>query len=1378
MSKKMKKSMKNIVILAGIIPTLITPSFISPEKSYAADDQIPELTAYQNGNAVKLEWSVEMLESDVLSASSFEDGQFIPSFAWGGVGNGGQLITNEESQEGNNAFKVVNTLQNGNHYSWPSTSGSRSIMTWGKQYFPNGIPLTISFYAKTDSKGTIIPYGDGGWANSISSYTGYTIAEPATKGSTQLVLSAIPSTLKVSSYLTLDTDPNVIGTMYQVRSIDVATKTITLNTAIGRAVEAGEPLKTRSWRGAWSFNTRTVYAEDGWKRFSINTVVYNNADYNISVRGGTMLMDTETGGTLYIDNVKFGYASEAAVFKNGAQIYRGMLSDYNDTAATDKAKPNTVTNVTSSMAGNKAVLAWKAPTDNGTSYSYTIKGIGKNGESPMSSEKTVDVNTGIKGYSVVVDQNPNTVPDATIETVTNSYQSPAVVTGNYYAHIVAVDNAGNVSDPVHISYTDTVKPSIDLVNQIPSVTNQDVTLQVQASDDQTGVKRIQKPDGSWVNGSTASYTVGQNGSYKFVAEDNAGNQNPLDIAVDQIDKVKPVAAFLTPSTVEMTNRNVEVSIEYPSDTTKKEYRVSSTNLLPPLNHAEWKKHLNATVTGDYAMTLNGTATSQATYINVPVTSAKTYTASIGKTTNIVRIWEYKGSTYNGVAHTLDESNLIKTFTPKADTTILRYELINNKIGSFIYENMQLQEGSRFTGFEAFAQTEWRSYGQPVSMQANGVVEARSLDEAGNVSDLSRLFVNNIDKVSPTAPLIVFDKNSYLITSGADGQSSDVQSFVQINGGEWVPYTKGNRLPDGNYTIRVKTVDGVGNESDITTIERVLYEDALLLANEAVTKANGDLSQLSVDEAKSLVKNLPDSAPEKQTLLTQLTKTQGQVDLNAISAEIKTLSDRLVQGGITLAELDGIQDRLQELYNDLNELPVEIDKLEASNKLQDITNQAEVVETVLKINSSTDLEEIDLDDLISQLPDGDLKEELMEKVNETAKTQDAIKQVEALEGEITSESLAKAKESVAKLTASPEKDQLLERILEAETILNANALTTAVETTLRVDDFAKALEMVSRIQDPVVRQTLEEKLEAIKPVIETIPLVQKAETSRSQTDVNEARLKVNTLPESPLKEELYARLYRYDKQLQTAESKVRSAETYTSVTTIQSATQAIAVLVESPQKENLNSKMTALSKKIESEAIQEAVMKAEAKVTQAETLKVNPYVSDALSLVNALPDGEKKNELRARLEIVLSLMDEATRNSVELLAKINSITDPGVKKILLDVYQYVDFAERYKTRSYIVLALDKTAAISTEIRTSYTDIVEELTSRANTLKNEYNLVIENQINSQDVSKATSYVEMYEKYRSTYYKNKALDAVTALPESQIKTTLQSRIDAVQK
>jgi hypothetical protein len=88
--------------------------------------------------------------------------------------------------------------------------------------------------------------------------------------------------------------------------------------------------------------------------------------------------------------------------------------------------------------------------DNATGYQYYVEATGQNdGTKYDSPVVSASLKTGMKGYSIVVDNNPDTVPDGSITTTSNSYTFFRPSGSNFYIHIAAVDRAGNISAVTH-----------------------------------------------------------------------------------------------------------------------------------------------------------------------------------------------------------------------------------------------------------------------------------------------------------------------------------------------------------------------------------------------------------------------------------------------------------------------------------------------------------------------------------------------------------------------------------------------------------------------------------------------------------------------------------------------------------------------------------------------------------------------------------------------------------------------------------------------------------------------------------------------------------------------------------------------------------------
>lgn len=93
---------------------------------------------------------------------------------------------------------------------------------------------------------------------------------------------------------------------------------------------------------------------------------------------------------------------------------------------------------------------------------------------------------------------------------------------------------------------DTIAPTISVSGNPTSWQNTDATISITAADENggSGVASITLPNGTVVNGSTASFTAKQNGNYTVKAADKAGNIATQVVTVNKIDKTAPTAPFI------------------------------------------------------------------------------------------------------------------------------------------------------------------------------------------------------------------------------------------------------------------------------------------------------------------------------------------------------------------------------------------------------------------------------------------------------------------------------------------------------------------------------------------------------------------------------------------------------------------------------------------------------------------------------------------------------------------------------------------------------------------------------------------------------------------------------------------------------------------
>lgn len=112
--------------------------------------------------------------------------------------------------------------------------------------------------------------------------------------------------------------------------------------------------------------------------------------------------------------------------------------------------------------------------------------------------------------------------------VTNSF----TVSSNGTYTVYAQDNVGNASvKTIDISNIDKINPS---ASASQTQANNIVTITVNATDNESGIDRIIKPDNSLVYGVTTTYSVNSNENYNFTVFDKAGNSFVLNVIVNSI----------------------------------------------------------------------------------------------------------------------------------------------------------------------------------------------------------------------------------------------------------------------------------------------------------------------------------------------------------------------------------------------------------------------------------------------------------------------------------------------------------------------------------------------------------------------------------------------------------------------------------------------------------------------------------------------------------------------------------------------------------------------------------------------------------------------------------------------------------------------------
>lgn len=503
-------------------------------KAVSKSHQIPELrTEVVNNNNVSVSWATEILQENLLWNAGFEENERRPSLSYAtspitGSNLGEQSFSPNAKYSGYLGYQLLDTYNGkGNNYLFPSTQSNSSKTTWNslKNVIDKNMNLSISVMAKSTGNSTFAIGGQGGFETKLYNWTSKLVKDVA-KGDVWLYVDKLDPSWKVQSdgvtpvsqYKVFpDEYDNSIVQDNHIREIDVANKRIRLASGVYRNMKAGETLKRRNWVNPFSGGNASIGNTNTWTLYNFNTTVFDNPYYDPMSRGFSLIMTNSTNKTLYLDDLKLGYATKVKLYRNNSKIYEGYASTCNDTFATDKANPNAVSNIKHQITiddnYNRDInITFNASKDNGTSYSYNITSIDKNNvESPLSKTQTKILTSGIKGYSYIIDKSPSTIPDNTIDTTNTSIKSNIKDSGVHYLHIKAIDNAGNASSVVHY------KIDIPILTAKPESNNNRIKLNWTLSDSSNKIFKVyQKREDSSIFQSISTTNLASNSKVKVL----------------------------------------------------------------------------------------------------------------------------------------------------------------------------------------------------------------------------------------------------------------------------------------------------------------------------------------------------------------------------------------------------------------------------------------------------------------------------------------------------------------------------------------------------------------------------------------------------------------------------------------------------------------------------------------------------------------------------------------------------------------------------------------------------------------------------------------------------------------------------------------------
>lgn len=549
-------------------------------KKLASTHRMPELYIENKDDYVLANWATEILDSDVLYNFGFEDTDSMPTrIDWApnkdGDINGGQSFTTTPKYSGNRSLHSPKTWNGyGNHYNFPEKSSDKNIAIWSDVFrFRNGTKLSMSIRTKNNFNGDvgvgnkIRLIGNGGWKDKLHTINNSRLVYDAPAGTNQIVVNNIDN-IRLGSYITSDTSDKYDGNRENPRQIKNIVKEsegqyrITVDYPFASDQKAGSPVRYRVWYEPVIFDYIHHTNED-WSLYNSNATVWNDPDFDTWERGTEFYLNQWNNGDSYIDEFKLGYATKVKLYRDESLIYEGYDSSYNDTDARDEIAPtlNIISKDSSFDNDSVNTVINVDSIDKGNSYSYAIKSIDKDGKDTFLTEnKVVKVESGLKGFSYVIDKNKETIPDNTVDTTSKviNHSVPNSDKSIYYLHIKAIDNANNVSETTHLKIT-TLKPELNLEVSTDKPTNSSVviTANVLYMED---FDYIVLPNGQKIFSQTVDYTVLKNGMYSFIGVSQNGDSIVDSIIVSNIDKKNPEISINKNPDKDWTNSNVDVTI--------------------------------------------------------------------------------------------------------------------------------------------------------------------------------------------------------------------------------------------------------------------------------------------------------------------------------------------------------------------------------------------------------------------------------------------------------------------------------------------------------------------------------------------------------------------------------------------------------------------------------------------------------------------------------------------------------------------------------------------------------------------------------------------------------------------------------------------------
>ncbi len=200
----------------------------------------------------------------------------------------------------------------------------------------------------------------------------------------------------------------------------------------------------------------TLHATKGdiWFKFKEANPYESNANFYLTTNNNCAMIQTGNNNGAATDDEKKILTNTLLYLAQMSTNQSTELHKTQDFTAPDKPQ---IVSLTKNFITNETSISFESAKDNGNTYNFYVEGypiengVANKEKAIKSNLVSSTITTGIKGYIAVADDNKDTkLTDASMANSNTTFTCNKVYPSDYYIHVAAVDNAGNISETTTI----------------------------------------------------------------------------------------------------------------------------------------------------------------------------------------------------------------------------------------------------------------------------------------------------------------------------------------------------------------------------------------------------------------------------------------------------------------------------------------------------------------------------------------------------------------------------------------------------------------------------------------------------------------------------------------------------------------------------------------------------------------------------------------------------------------------------------------------------------------------------------------------------------------------------------------------------------------